>query len=66
MIYLLWLAVLLYRHYQPAKDREKPHTLELLLEVPPQATAVIAVEFNRAFLKWTEHPPDAHHGFYIK
>lgn len=40
--------------------------IELLLEVPPETTAVITVQFSRAFLKWTEHPPDAHHGFYIK
>lgn len=58
-------AVKLYEHYQAAKDRQRPHTVELLLEVPPQETASISVEFNRAFLKWTEHPPDAHHGFYI-
>lgn len=40
--------------------------MELLLEVPPQTTATVSLQFNRAFLKWTEHPPDAHHGFYIK
>ena len=40
--------------------------LELVLSVPPLSTATVTMEFNRAFLKWTEHPPDAHHGFYIK
>lgn len=23
------------------------------------------MEFDRAFLKWTEYPPDANHGFYV-
>jgi len=56
----------LEQHYQPAKDRLRPHMLEMLLRVPPRTTTSITLQFNRAFLKWTEHPPDAHHGFYIK
>ena len=40
--------------------------LEMFLQIPPSTSSVISLQFNRAFLKWTEHPPDAHHGFYIK
>ena len=56
----------LYQHYTPAKDRVRPHTLELLIRVPPLSTITITTQFSPAYLKWTEHPSDAHHGFYIK
>ena len=58
--------VVLSRHYTPAKDRQRPHTLEFLLLLPPSSTVSITVQFSRTFLKWTEYPPDAAHGFYIK
>lgn len=58
-------GTLLYQHYTPAKDRVQPHTLELLVRVPPHSTVTVSLQFSPAFLKWTEHPPDAHHGFYI-
>lgn len=51
--------------YQPGRDRERPHHLELTLILPPAAETIVAYEFERAFLKWTEYPPDANHGFYI-
>lgn len=50
--------------YQPGRDRERPHHLELTLILPPAAETVVSYEFERAFLKWTEYPPDANHGFY--
>eukprot|EP00731_Ephydatia_muelleri_P022483 Em0015g66a len=56
---------LLYQHYIPAKDRVRPHTLELLVRIPPLSTITITTQFSPAYLKWTEHPSDAHHGFYI-
>ena len=59
-------ATVLSHHYQPAKDRQRPQMLEMFLHIPPSASSIISLQFNRAFLKWTEHPPDAHHGFYIK
>ena len=54
------------RNYTPAKDRQRPHMLEMMLRLPPLSTVTITIQFSRGFLKWTEHPPDAHHGFYIK
>ncbi|XP_075527218.1 phosphatidylinositol glycan anchor biosynthesis class T isoform X2 [Dermacentor variabilis] len=51
--------------YQPGCDRERPHHLELTLILPPAAETIVAYEFERAFLKWTEYPPDANHGFYV-
>jgi phosphatidylinositol glycan class T len=56
---------ILHQHYVPAKDREKSHMMELLVHLPPHSTTTLSVEFDRAFLRWNEHPPDAHHGFYV-
>ena len=59
-------ATVLGQHYVPAKDRRRAHMLELRLSLPPLSTSSLSVSFRRAHLKWTEHKPDAHHGFYIK
>ncbi|GFY59243.1 GPI transamidase component PIG-T [Trichonephila inaurata madagascariensis] len=53
-----------YLYYQPAKDRSRPHHLELVLTLPPNSKSEMSIEFDFAFLKWTEYPPDANHGFY--
>jgi len=66
ILFLIETEVLLHQEYTPAKDRERPHLLELLLSLPAHSTVTISIEFRRALLKWTEYPPDAHHGFYIK
>jgi phosphatidylinositol glycan class T len=58
-------ASVLHQHYEPAKDRERAHMLELHLSLPPLSTSSLSLQFNRAYLKWTEHKPDAHHGFYV-
>ncbi|KAK3742758.1 hypothetical protein QZH41_018969, partial [Actinostola sp. cb2023] len=52
-------------HVIPAKDRERPYILELLFTLPANSITKMSLQFERGFLKWTEHPPDAHHGFYI-
>lgn len=51
--------------YKPAKDRIQSHHLELLLVLPGKSSIEITYEFGRAFLKWTEYPPDAFHGVYV-
>jgi phosphatidylinositol glycan class T len=58
-------AAVLSQHYIPAKDRRRAHMLELRLSLPPLSTSYLSLQFRRAHLKWTEHKPDAHHGFYI-
>jgi phosphatidylinositol glycan class T len=58
-------ATVLSQHYVPAKDRRRAHQLELRLSLPPLSTASLSLQFSRAHLKWTEHKPDAHHGFYV-
>lgn len=54
-----------YIHYVPAKDRQRPHLLEMLIQLPPNSITKISIQFERALLKWTEYPPDPNHGFYI-
>ncbi|XP_015929814.2 GPI transamidase component PIG-T isoform X2 [Parasteatoda tepidariorum] len=54
-----------FLYYKPAKDRSRPHHLELVLTLPPKSKTELKIEFDFAFLKWTEYPPDANHGFYI-
>lgn len=54
-----------YIHYVPAKDRQRPHLLEMLIQLPPNSITKISIQFERALLKWTEYPPDPNHGFYV-
>ncbi|XP_062248373.1 GPI transamidase component PIG-T [Platichthys flesus] len=54
-----------YIHYQPSKDRLRPHLLEMLIQLPPNSVTEVTVQFERALLKWTEYTPDPNHGFYV-
>lgn len=54
-----------YILYQPAKDRQHPHLLEMLIQLPASSATKITIQFERALLKWTEYPPDPNHGFYV-
>ncbi|KAJ3109833.1 Rab-like protein 2A [Phlyctochytrium planicorne] len=49
--------------YQPAIDRIRPSALELLITIPPKTIVYMTMEFDIAFIKYTEHPPDANRGF---
>ncbi|CAF3854820.1 unnamed protein product [Rotaria sordida] len=49
--------------YIPGKDRERPYQLELVIKT--KQSILINFEFEMAFLKWNEFPPDPNHGFYI-
>ncbi|XP_048873356.1 GPI transamidase component PIG-T isoform X2 [Brienomyrus brachyistius] len=54
-----------YIHYQPSKDRVRPHLLEMLIQLPPNSVTEVTVQFERALLKWTEYTPDPNHGLYV-
>ncbi|XP_054624641.1 GPI transamidase component PIG-T isoform X2 [Dunckerocampus dactyliophorus] len=54
-----------YIHYEPSKDRVRPHLLEMLVQLPPNSVTEVTVQFERALLKWTEYTPEPNHGFYI-
>jgi phosphatidylinositol glycan class T len=50
-------------YYQPAIDRGRPTTLELKLIIPAGAVVTLSMDFDKVFLKYTEHRPDANRGF---
>ncbi|KAF9186504.1 hypothetical protein BGZ50_002436 [Haplosporangium sp. Z 11] len=50
-------------YYQPAVDRSRPAVLELALRLPAKSMVKFSVSFDKVFLKYTEHPPDANRGF---
>lgn len=49
----------------PGKDRSRSYHLEVVFRLRANSVTKINVLFERTFLKWTEYPPDANHGFYI-
>lgn len=65
ILYIIYLLFKGYIHYQPSKDRQRPHLLEMLIQLPPHSVTEVTVQFERALLKWTEYPPDPNHGFYV-
>ncbi|KAI8079832.1 phosphatidylinositol glycan anchor biosynthesis, class T precursor [Halteromyces radiatus] len=49
--------------YQPGIDRSRPNVLECQLLLPPQSVVILTIDFEKVFLKYTEHRPDANRGF---
>ena len=43
----------------PAEDRGSPSTIEFSCTLPANSNTYFTVQFEKAFLHWTEHPPDA-------
>lgn len=52
-------------NYTPSLPRARPMHLEVDLRVPPLSTVRLTFEYDKAFLRYAEHPPDAHRGFDI-
>ncbi|KAJ2907283.1 Subunit of the glycosylphosphatidylinositol transamidase complex-like protein [Coemansia aciculifera] len=52
-------------HFTPAIDRGRPSSLELALVLPASSRTTLRYSFDKGFLKYTEHPPDANRGFNI-
>ncbi|KAM3578826.1 Subunit of the glycosylphosphatidylinositol transamidase complex-like protein [Umbelopsis sp. WA50703] len=50
-------------YYQPAIDRSRPQVLEMKMLLPPNSVTAVSIEFDKVFLKYTEHRPDANRGF---
>ncbi|CAG0887184.1 unnamed protein product, partial [Darwinula stevensoni] len=55
----------LYLGFVPGKDRRRPNLLEVAIKLPPKSIGTLSIQFEKSFLKWTEYPPDANHGFYV-
>ncbi|KAI8804316.1 GPI transamidase component PIG-T [Cladochytrium replicatum] len=51
--------------FRPAVDRERPSLLEAVITLPPNCTTTLSFEFDKVFLRYTEHPPDSNRGFDI-
>ncbi|KAJ2746190.1 Subunit of the glycosylphosphatidylinositol transamidase complex-like protein [Coemansia sp. BCRC 34301] len=49
----------------PALDRGRPSSMELTLVLPASSRTMLRYSFDKGFLKYTEHPPDANRGFNI-
>ncbi|KAJ1725613.1 Subunit of the glycosylphosphatidylinositol transamidase complex-like protein [Coemansia erecta] len=52
--------------YVPAIDRGRPSAMEVALTLPRHSHTVLRYSFDKGFLKYTEHPPDANRGFNIR
>ncbi|KAJ2440128.1 Subunit of the glycosylphosphatidylinositol transamidase complex-like protein [Coemansia sp. RSA 2424] len=52
-------------HFTPAIDRGRPSSMELALVLPASSRTMLRYSFDKGFLKYTEHPPDANRGFNI-
>ncbi|KIY53776.1 Gpi16 subunit, GPI transamidase component [Fistulina hepatica ATCC 64428] len=50
-------------YYIPPIPHGRPTTLEVVLSLPPQSTMRVTFEVKKAFLRYTEHPPDAQRGW---
>lgn len=62
-INLAYLDIVQDLYYQPAIDRSRPQVLEMKLRLPPDSVTAVSIEFDKVFLKYTEHRPDANRGF---
>ncbi|KAJ3347202.1 Subunit of the glycosylphosphatidylinositol transamidase complex-like protein [Entophlyctis luteolus] len=53
------------QRYQASVPRLRPSVLEITGSLAGKSTAILCMDFDRAFIKYTEHPPDANRGFDI-
>ena len=51
--------------YSPSLPRARPFHIIASVRVPPASTVTLHLDVDRAFLRYAEHPPDAHRGFDI-
>ncbi|KAL5501912.1 GPI16 [Sanghuangporus vaninii] len=49
--------------YAPPEAHGRPTLLEVELTIPASSTLQVSMEVIRSFLRYTEHPPDAHRGW---
>ncbi|KAJ1928437.1 Subunit of the glycosylphosphatidylinositol transamidase complex-like protein [Tieghemiomyces parasiticus] len=52
-------------YLQTSLDHGRPSAMELKLVLAPQSRTTITMDFDKAFLKYTEHPPDANRGLNV-
>ncbi|KAJ7134086.1 GPI transamidase component PIG-T [Mycena crocata] len=49
--------------YIPPIAHSRPTTFQAVLTLPPQSTVHLSIDISKAFLRYTEHPPDAQRGW---
>lgn len=50
--------------YQPSKSSSrKPYVLETVVRIPASSRVVLQLELRKEFVRYSQHPPDAHRGF---
>ncbi|KAF7327835.1 GPI transamidase component GPI16 [Mycena kentingensis (nom. inval.)] len=49
--------------YTPPIPHSRATTFQAILELPPRSTVTLRMVITRAFLRYTEHPPDAERGW---
>ncbi|KAF5374112.1 hypothetical protein D9615_008878 [Tricholomella constricta] len=49
--------------YIPAVPHARPATFQCVLAIPPGGTLHLTIDVAKAFLRYTEHPPDAQRGW---
>ena len=49
--------------YIPAQNRGRPTVIEAKVTLPPKSKTIMVVEIDRAYLRYTDYPPDAMRGF---
>ncbi|KDR77599.1 hypothetical protein GALMADRAFT_138681 [Galerina marginata CBS 339.88] len=49
--------------YIPSVPHSRPTTFQVLLSLPPKSTVQLTMDVTKAFLRYTEHPPDAQRGW---
>ncbi|EAU80935.2 GPI transamidase component GPI16 [Coprinopsis cinerea okayama7 len=49
--------------YIPAIPHSRPTTFQAVLTIPPKSTLLLTMDVTKAFLRYTEHPPDAQRGW---
>lgn len=47
----------------PGIERETPAVVEFITVIPPGATLLTEMDFDKVFLRYSEHSPDANRGF---
>lgn len=49
--------------YTAAVPHSRPATLQAILHLPPKSVTHLTMDVDKAFLRYTEHPPDAQRGW---
>jgi phosphatidylinositol glycan class T len=59
------IAVIAKMLYSPSIGRKRSSDIELKIKLPAASITTLSLDFDFAFIKVTEHHPDANHGFDI-